>query len=218
MSTGQRIPLDEALMIANHFIEHIASACDQIYIAGSIRRQRPEVGDIEIVAVPSIQEMHVDLFSEVVERVDLLDRLLNEYLADGVVQKRVSEKGATAWGKLHKRLIFDGAPVDLFCAEADRLGVILAIRTGPAEYSHALVSGPNVRLPRGRVGLLPERFRVQDGWLTYRVSGQRIPTPTEEGFFSLIGVPYQEPPGRGALAASAPPPTADAGAEDGAQL
>jgi DNA polymerase/3'-5' exonuclease PolX len=193
-----RMTWTEADHIARRFVDHIQDACDQVVIAGSLRRNRPTVGDIEVVAVPSLRGRQADLFGEVTERVDLLDDLLTQSLSDGIVQQRRSESGATAWGMKHKRIVFEGAPVDVFCADADRLGVILAIRTGPAHYSHALVSPKGLRIPgTPLVGMLPGQYRVQGGSLTYRVSGQPIPTPTERGFFELIGVPYQDPHLRG---------------------
>ena len=47
-----RIPLNEAHAIAAEIITVLAPHCRRIEIAGSIRRQRPEVGDIEIVGIP----------------------------------------------------------------------------------------------------------------------------------------------------------------------
>lgn len=197
MSSGQRIPLDEATVIAHEFIGLIDPYCERVLIAGSIRRQSPTVGDIEVIAVPRVETVStVDMFDTVIgtEEVDYLDGFLNTGLALGTVQKRVSEKGATAWGRKLKRLVFQGAAVDLFCTTINQWGVIATIRTGPADYSHALVSPKGMPVPGiNRVGCLPERFRVQDGWLTSRVSGQRIPTPTEEGFFELIDVPWLAP-------------------------
>ena len=63
MSAGAKIPLAQARRIAHAAIcllgdlpsadgsEH-QLACSRIYEAGSVRRRRPEVGDIELVAIP----------------------------------------------------------------------------------------------------------------------------------------------------------------------
>jgi DNA polymerase/3'-5' exonuclease PolX len=196
-SATTRMARAEADAIAQQFVRAIADACDQVFIAGSLRRAQPTVGDIEIVAVPKVETRMAGLFRDEPVIEDRLAARLEYMLIGGDVRKRRSESGATAWGPKHKRLVFEGAPVDLFCADADRLGVILAIRTGPADYSHALVSPEGMRLPgNSRLGMLPNRYRVQDGRLIYRVSGQPIPTPTERGFFDLIGVPYLEPQNR----------------------
>lgn len=123
---------------------------------------------------------------------DLLAAELDTLLAAGVVEKRATN-GMTAWGPRHKRIVFEGAPVDLFCAERERWGLILTIRTGPASYSHQLVTPRGTHTNDGRPGLLPPHLRVQGGWLTYRVSGQKIETPTEADFYREIGLPYREP-------------------------
>ncbi len=44
--------LDKALEIAEKTKELLAPYCERIEIAGSIRRKKPEVKDIELVAIP----------------------------------------------------------------------------------------------------------------------------------------------------------------------
>ncbi|HMS44057.1 MAG TPA: hypothetical protein PKE69_27770, partial [Pyrinomonadaceae bacterium] len=47
--------LSNAKNIPNSLIEEMSPYCAQILIAGSIRREKPEVKDIEIVAVPKFE-------------------------------------------------------------------------------------------------------------------------------------------------------------------
>lgn len=47
-----RIPLEKAASLAARIVEVLSPACTRIEIAGSIRRQVPHVGDIDIVALP----------------------------------------------------------------------------------------------------------------------------------------------------------------------
>lgn len=54
MSTGTKIPLDLALTYANRIVDHLRPCCTRIGITGSIRRQKPMVGDIEIVFEPRL--------------------------------------------------------------------------------------------------------------------------------------------------------------------
>lgn len=193
-STTDRIPLAEAQAVAEQFIRRIRDVCVRVEVAGSIRRQRPDVGDIEIVAIAHIEPPFPDMFGAPVlgSDVDRLHERLNSMLLTDEVRKREP----VAWGPKHKRLIYAGCPVDLFVTTEAQWGVILAIRTGPADFSHALVSPPHVRLPSGQPGLLPEMYRVREGWLIYRVSGERIPTPTEEDVFAALGIPYVAPEDR----------------------
>lgn len=194
-TTLQRMDLAEAEVAAERFIAEIGDGCEQIAVAGSIRRRQQDVGDIEIVIVPKTVEIR-GLFAEYPgQRCDVVDAALGSMAndPDSGIERR-STNGHSAWGPRYKRLSFEGAPIDLFSCDANRFGLILAIRTGPTWYSHQLVTPKDRRIERGeRPGLLPPHMRVADGWLTYRVSGQRIPTPTEEGFFETIGVPYVEP-------------------------
>lgn len=205
MSSGERFPSSVAGPVAKQFAELIAPYCHQMVIAGSLRRRLPTVGDIEIVAVPKVdEEREVNMFGEMaaLRYRDRLDEHMIRLAADGTVSKRLDKNERPAWGLKHKRLTFEGIPVDLFTPDADRFGIILVIRTGPAEFSHRLVTPADQSVkvgkkPNGheirRPGLLPLKFRVQDGWLCYRVSGERISTPTEESVFEALGLPYAEP-------------------------
>ncbi|HWA07942.1 MAG TPA: hypothetical protein VG838_00595 [Opitutaceae bacterium] len=52
MSEGVRIKLAAAQKIAERIRDELAGYCDRIDIAGSVRRQRPECGDIDLVLLP----------------------------------------------------------------------------------------------------------------------------------------------------------------------
>ena len=47
--------LEYALPIANQVVEKLAPFCQRIEVAGSIRRRRPFVHDIDLVVIPSNQ-------------------------------------------------------------------------------------------------------------------------------------------------------------------
>ena len=52
MSNNTHRPLAEALEVANHIQSALAPHCARVEIAGSIRRRRPSIGDVEIVCLP----------------------------------------------------------------------------------------------------------------------------------------------------------------------
>jgi DNA polymerase/3'-5' exonuclease PolX len=189
-----RLLLSQAEAIAARFVALLAGTYERLDLAGSIRRQAPTVGDIEIVATPAVVErVERDLFGDVAltVHVDQLDARLTT-LAE--IEPRRNERGGTlAWGPLAKFLTFEGANIDLFTPSAERYGWILALRTGPAAYAAQLVTPLGVRNRYGRPGLLPARFASRDGWLTHRVSGERIATPNERDVFRIIGLEYLEP-------------------------
>ena len=196
MSTATRIPRAEAVEIANRFIGLLEGAYERLEIAGSIRRRLPTVGDLEIVAVPRlIVTEERDMFGEVIgsEPVDLLAARMTLLLDKGRVQQRARSDGKFFWGPSAKYLTFEGASIDLFTPEADRFAWILALRTGPADFSNALVTHQGMRTRTGRKGLLPDIYRSRDGWLTWRTSGERIVTREEKRLFEILSLPWQEP-------------------------
>jgi len=187
----------EAIAIAKAFIAEIESACTRLVVAGSLRRRLAWVGDVEIVCAPKIETIDLDrdLFGAAARGdVDLLDARMTMLLDKGRVTKRLDKNGSSRWGSTIKLLSYRGAPIDLFApAEADRFGWILALRTGPAAFSRQLVVERGKRTKDGRPGLLPLGVKPGSGWLTRRVSGERIPTPNEADVFDLFGLPYAEP-------------------------
>ena len=52
MSKVSKRPFSEVLPIAQHIVDSLSPFCERIELAGSLRRKRPMVGDIEIVAIP----------------------------------------------------------------------------------------------------------------------------------------------------------------------
>jgi len=189
-----RIPLPEADVLAAEVLELLRPACTRLAVAGSIRRRRPDVGDLEVVAIPRyesrLQSAQVGLFeyfSLPPIEVNLLDERCAGLLLDGTFAKRLDKHGRPAVGERYKRLTFHDFGLDLFITTPPQFGVILTIRTGPAEYSHRLVTSTR------EGGLLPAWLQVQDGALRHRSTGEVIPTPTEESFYAAIQQPYLEP-------------------------
>lgn len=203
-TTDTRMQRTTAIAIARQFVAEIEPYATQLIVAGSLRRRLAMIGDIEIVAVPKVEMVPhpvTDLFGEKIEYtdVDRLDERLNQMLAVGAVQKRLDAKGSPRWGATLKYLTYQGARVDLFCPSAERFGWILLLRTGPAAFSRQLVvpktddRGKRLLTKDRRPGLMPAHIRAKDGWLTYRTSRERIPTPTERDVFELFGLAYEEP-------------------------
>ena len=85
----------------------------------------------------------------------------------------------------YKRFLFDGMPLDLFIADEDNLGNILAIHTGNAEFSRLLVT------PRNQGGLMPSYLKQKSGYLWN--GNNQIVCRTEQDFFDALGIPFVEP-------------------------
>ena len=185
VSDNRRRPHAEALRVARHLVALLSPACAQIEIAGSLRRGRPEVSDVEIVAAPILVEApRSDLFAPPPMVAGPLEAVLSDLAAAG---RLIAHPTRPASGDRYKRLWVARAElqVDLFLVRPPaEWGPILAIRTGPADYSEAAVTALRARGLRCAEGAI---------WR----DRERIPCPDEARFFDLCGMPLLPPERRG---------------------
>jgi len=180
----QRFPRAAALAVAKELCAALKPAADRLIVAGSLRRRREEVGDVEILFIPRIESRPVpgDLFAR--SRQSLCDIVLDSLLAAGVLAKRESKTGACAWGAKNKLAVHveSGIPVDLFAATPANWWNYLVCRTGPAESNVRIASAAKVL-----------------GWQWHAYgsgfSGPGAPpsVQSEREVFEFVGLPYPEP-------------------------
>lgn len=165
----KKYPLAEARRIASEVVEELRPFCKRIELAGSIRRKKPMVGDAEILLIPE----------------EYSTGLLENGLAS-IVNRWPKVKGELEYGKTKytKREHPSGIKLDIFFAEEGNWGAQLAIRTGPAEYSHKVLARGWVR----------NGFKSEGGYLWK--DGKRYEAPEEEDLFRLAGVKYVPPEDR----------------------
>jgi len=192
-----------ALSLAQNLLEQLKPGCNRIEIAGSLRREMPEVKDIEIVAIPAIVEATTtDMFGEIVSMSmeSALDTMLISKLMMGSFPWEI-DASVKRWGPRYKRLRHRETEVccDLFLTDELRWAYTLTIRTGPAGFSKAIVT---LALRRG--------WHFSDSLLHLHsksegkpcASGERCsfikPISTEENIFSALKLPWCEPPDRSA--------------------
>ena len=196
MSAGAAIPHDRALGAARALVELLAADCERVEIAGSLRRGKPEVHDIEIVALPRIEPMPEGLFGEVLaNRLDMRVAALLELDGSGLQARYVENQRAdgstdvqTKMGSAFKALVWQGIPVDLFAVIPPATwGVIFALRTGPGDWNIELVTRCK-DIGRRVAGGQVERWNGH-AWET-------VPTPEAADFFAAIGQPWVEPADR----------------------
>jgi DNA polymerase/3'-5' exonuclease PolX len=168
-ATDKRYPYAEAYEIALKVLEELKPHCSRIEIAGSLRRKKSEVGDIEIVAVPL--PYSTGMFESGIA---------------AVVNKWEKVIGELEYGKMRytQRILPEGIKLDLFIAEEGNWGSIFAIRTGSADYSHKVLANGWVR----------QGFKSDGGYL-YR-EGEKYEVREEEDLFRFIGIPYVKPEDR----------------------
>jgi len=169
-----------------------APACARIEIAGSVRREKAdEIKDVELLMIPAPHRPMFGKFGAPI--LWLMDDLLEQ----GILRKRMDKAGRAAWGSLYQRAwwkIGDATvPLDLFSCEPGNWGAMLALRTGPDDFSHRLVT------PRRFGGAMPENLRQEDGWLRRgggritEVVEEKVDTPEESDYFSALGLPMLPP-------------------------
>lgn len=165
----------KALNIAENIVRQLKPHCDRIEIAGSIRRKKPEVKDIEIVCIPK-QVQQTNIFQEVIGSTPSPGFI-------ELVSSWEKVKGDPK-GKYTQRILPDGIKLDLFMVNTDNWGLQLAIRTGSAEYSHKVLASTWVK--RG--------YKAEEGIL-YKKSKPGIPVPVREerDLFLLLNLTYKEP-------------------------
>jgi DNA polymerase/3'-5' exonuclease PolX len=169
------MPLNEAQLIAELFVNSIRGACQRVAIAGSIRRRKPIVGDIEVVCVPRVS-VSTDLFGAVVHQPGiLLDLALAQ--ADYVFVQNGPRKKTF--------LLPAGIAVDLHIVEPEQWGMALLIRTGSADFSKWFVT------QRNKGGGLPSYLHVKDLRIWNR--GQALDTTDEIDCFTAAQQPWIVP-------------------------
>jgi hypothetical protein len=220
MKRDEGMPLEYARGMAGALVDLLSPACVRIEIAGSVRRQKPNPNDIELVMVPceriSRQPSLDDLLGlGKLERTNLLDARCDELLKQGVLEKRPDSRGRHCWGTGIKRAVFfrgkDYAPVDLFqVIEPRQWGVIYAIRTGPGDFNRLLVTSQrwggacplDRKVAGGRVWFIdPGREDLARMPATKfarlaergEIEATMIPTPEEEDFFRVLDIPCWSP-------------------------
>jgi DNA polymerase (family 10) len=159
--------LEAAELLANQIVHSIEHLCDfgKVMVAGSIRRKRPEVHDIDIVLIPqawmwntTIQKLKTNWLAEVVEAGQELARLM-------------VPTGATS----------EPVQVDIYRARPETWGVLLLIRTGSIEHNIKLCS----RARSMNMMLSAAKGVIKDGKVIAR--------GTEEEIFQALQMDYVIP-------------------------
>jgi DNA polymerase/3'-5' exonuclease PolX len=177
--------LEDAQREATWVVSKFEHLCDQVMVVGSIRRQRPEVNDIDIVVIPHApREQNWNDIAKALKR------------AMGMAQFKKGPKLMTfAHYKVTSGLL--GRPrdpeytVDIYHATPETWGILVLVRTGSKEHNVKLC---NLALSKGM------KLSAAQGLLKpVDTSGSlmaNIACKTEEEIFAALGLPFIEPKDR----------------------
>lgn len=195
MSGGEAIDKKKAFEAADAFISLLKrdKVVSRAEIAGSLRREKPEVHDIEIVCEPILKTGETVTLDGVVpngKATNMLHKKMNEMFMDGEIdidRPRKDDK-KNPFGPKYYRIYFwyNGwrYPIDLFVViPPAQWGVIFLIRTGSADFSKWFVQQGY------RYGI-----KVVNGHLEQ--NGKILQTPEEIDVFTNMRVPYLRPSDR----------------------
>jgi DNA polymerase/3'-5' exonuclease PolX len=159
----KELDLSEAENIANQLKIAIYSHCDVLEVAGSIRRKKPVVHDIDFVAVA---------------KNDAEWKKINEEL------KRMKAKPGCAGNSIIKAYLpcQNGLfQVDVYRAKPSTFGIHLLIRTGSAEHNMWIAA---YAISKGM------RLKYSEGLIK---DNKAIAGEDEKGVFTVLGLPYPLP-------------------------
>jgi len=225
----QKLPsawdLKRARRIAERFVGELADTCHQIAIAGSIRREKATVSDIEIVCEPILSRppgaaSQGKMFDEPADDVPLRAWAFGQRLKTIAAAEDIPfDFKLKADGRPEKAgqryILFQhetGLKIDLFVVRPPASwGALLAIRTGPADFSRLLVTSIDSggAMPAGMIcdrGALwsvapsPVVGPYDTGTEAYHgkpvAEPERIKTDTEDEFFAALDMRTLPPPKR----------------------
>ena len=181
--------LDLAEIIAKELVKNLAPHCERIEIAGSIRRRRPEVKDIDLVVIPKMTSKAA-LFETVSEVADTdfaeaMRWILCPLVAEGPRLMRGRTGGA------------ENISVDVYIATEETWATLLLIRTGSAEHNIWMCMRARAcggKLHADGSGLeVPGQY---DAVLQRTVNSKVIRATSEEEIFKALGIPMPSPEGR----------------------
>jgi len=167
MSGDDRRPLGEATKIANEMVALLQTSETHIVVAGSVRRERATVGDIELVVM-------TDDPRHLLARLDSL-------VISGVVNK-ARYGDSYRWGEKYRGVMLNGMRCEIFIATRSNFGYILWLRTGPGDANTFVMK---------RLADAQSPYRAVGGqWVQ---NGKRLIVDTETEMFRLLGMPYLPP-------------------------
>jgi DNA polymerase/3'-5' exonuclease PolX len=192
MTTETRYPYAKAHALAERIKQLLAPHCEKFHVAGSLRRMKAEVKDIEVVCIPKKEQRSVDLFGGTKEIIcNGFSFGLTEIMEE-IVKGKIT-------GRYMQVKLKGDMMLDLFLPHADDYYRQLAIRTGSADYSHQVIA--KAWYKKGWCGtadgLRKQTECTGGGKYPWKCKKEKPTLPpswkTEGEFFTWLGLEYIDP-------------------------
>ena len=182
-----RFPNQIGMKVAAELCAALKPVCDKIIVAGSLRRRKATVGDVEILYIgkSEVRQDPDDMFANIT--VNLADETITALEKSGVLERRKNKNGSEMYGPKNKlmRHRATGLPVDLFAATAENWHNYLVCRTGPADSNARICLAAQARgwkwNPYGAGFSRGDEVRAME---------------SEAAVFAFVGLPYEQPEAR----------------------
>lgn len=186
------LPLKVAAGYAAQIVHWLDLYISRAQIAGSIRRERPRCGDVDIVCIPKLVATKTGLFAEDTRVENTLLTYLKNYVKRGgndpkspIKPQWLARQGEPGpepqWDAQNLLLELPKCQLDLWCANNENFATRLMCRTGSKEHNIWLAS---------RAKALGGHWNPYKG-LTF--AGRLLETPTEEAIYQALKLPFIEP-------------------------
>ncbi len=181
-----KVPRADALAVANEIIGYLDFFLEVRAIAGSIRRRKAMVSDVEIVYIPKVfkvkrpGEMFSATYNSFLEAMKVL-------LEEGYFKKRLSVTGRTGYGVKSQKVwhVDSGIAIDFFRADAFNWWSVFTAKTGGKDS--------NVQIS-ARAKRMGYKWASEKGGFTKRDTGELVIwVDSEEEIFKFVGLPYLPP-------------------------
>ena len=179
------IQLAHAQAIAQELIDLLKPFCSRIEVAGSVRRKKPIVKDIELVLIPNQEIQFSGLFNDEEEIFYPIDKFI---LNDSRFDYRLSKAGVKAYGDKNKLLLYTSnnhgqIALDIFTANENNFTMIKFIRTGGAETNKRIALTANK---------MKMNLKIYESCFEDR-HGNKAVMNSEKQIFEYLGLKYLTP-------------------------
>lgn len=173
----KKFPAEYMRDIASRIMWELSPHCQRIEIVGSLRRNRSEVSDVDLLCIPKTEPGGI--FNDEPIRIREFVETIDHY------QK---VKGDAEIGKYCARIDNEtGVPIEIYICNRRNWGLMKLIRTGGKYFSKHIIG----------TQLKKYGYYSHGGYVRLVQDGSIYPLSTEEELFGLIDMEYVRPEYRG---------------------